>query len=107
MIRRPPRSTLFPYTTLFRSRFEVCRDFIASGSGDSGQPAHQTNQAGAYISRREEKTGSHHQALKLRSESTSSGRIKFDLNNRYIGVRALLVSGVVLPARATAETGSV
>src|SRR5256885_12621758 len=25
MIRRPPRSTLFPYTTLFRSRFsEVC-----------------------------------------------------------------------------------
>src|SRR2546426_7079333 len=23
MIRRPPRSTLFPYTTLFRSRFQV------------------------------------------------------------------------------------
>src|SRR5256884_5320539 len=23
MIRRPPRSTLFPYTTLFRSKFEV------------------------------------------------------------------------------------
>src|SRR2546430_10641293 len=26
MIRRPPRSTLFPYTTLFRSRGEVSRD---------------------------------------------------------------------------------
>src|SRR5258708_11487074 len=25
MIRRPPRSTLFPYTTLFRSRYEVGR----------------------------------------------------------------------------------
>src|SRR5256885_3856531 len=25
MIRRPPRSTLFPYTTLFRSRFLVIR----------------------------------------------------------------------------------
>src|SRR2546428_2065259 len=25
MIRRPPRSTLFPYTTLFRSRSEVAR----------------------------------------------------------------------------------
>src|SRR3712207_7976888 len=25
MIRRPPRSTLFPYTTLFRSRFDVAR----------------------------------------------------------------------------------
>src|SRR5256885_550881 len=29
MIRRPPRSTLFPYTTLFRSNTEV--DLIASG----------------------------------------------------------------------------
>src|SRR3712207_7001134 len=26
MIRRPPRSTLFPYTTLFRSRPEAGRD---------------------------------------------------------------------------------
>src|SRR2546422_3025075 len=25
MIRRPPRSTLFPYTTLFRSLFENCQ----------------------------------------------------------------------------------
>src|SRR5437016_6970286 len=25
MIRRPPRSTLFPYTTLFRSRFAIPR----------------------------------------------------------------------------------
>src|SRR5256885_4154444 len=28
MIRRPPRSTLFPYTTLFRSQF--CREFSAT-----------------------------------------------------------------------------
>src|SRR3989449_8044307 len=40
MIRRPPRSTLFPYTTLFRSRL------LAPGSSDvavtpdvAGQPA--------------------------------------------------------------------
>src|SRR5690348_17692686 len=26
MIRRPPRSTLFPYTTLFRSRRELLRE---------------------------------------------------------------------------------
>src|SRR5256885_12121486 len=32
MIRRPPRSTLFPYTTLFRSfPFEAAREFAASG----------------------------------------------------------------------------
>src|SRR2546429_6469955 len=24
MIRRPPRSTLFPYTTLFRSKLRIC-----------------------------------------------------------------------------------
>src|SRR2546425_7137643 len=26
MIRRPPRSTLFPYTTLFRSKIDECHD---------------------------------------------------------------------------------
>src|SRR3989442_5126164 len=26
MIRRPPRSTLFPYTTLFRSQIKECQD---------------------------------------------------------------------------------
>src|SRR2546427_4333767 len=29
MIRRPPRSTLFPYTTLFRSRDQVARRAVA------------------------------------------------------------------------------
>src|SRR2546425_5793736 len=32
MIRRPPRSTLFPYTTLFRSEREPCR--FPHGIGD-------------------------------------------------------------------------
>src|SRR3712207_8102413 len=35
MIRRPPRSTLFPYTTLFRS---VQRQFDFRGRTLSGQP---------------------------------------------------------------------
>src|SRR5437870_10429274 len=39
MLRRPPRSTLFPYTTLFRS----CADFVAycvdrTGNGDRKVP---------------------------------------------------------------------
>src|SRR5258706_9653861 len=33
MIRRPPRSTLFPYTTLFRSTFQSSGNFIALTSG--------------------------------------------------------------------------
>src|SRR3546814_9675077 len=38
MIRRPPRSTrtdtLFPYTTLFRSRFSPCHQVTATGLGE-------------------------------------------------------------------------
>src|SRR2546425_7078421 len=33
MIRRPPRSTLFPYTTLFRSRVHGLRDREAEDCG--------------------------------------------------------------------------
>src|SRR5690348_17682506 len=29
MVRRPPRSTLFPYTTLFRSEEQLRRDLVA------------------------------------------------------------------------------
>src|SRR2546427_8380217 len=35
MIRRPPRSTLFPYTTLFRSRAVECQE-QARGRGHRG-----------------------------------------------------------------------
>src|SRR3712207_6973358 len=33
MIRRPPRSTLFPYTTLFRSRARVAQRDAHAGAG--------------------------------------------------------------------------
>src|SRR2546428_11531069 len=36
MIRRPPRSTLFPYTTLFRSVLLVASDFGIHRSTDGG-----------------------------------------------------------------------
>src|SRR5258708_31493942 len=38
MIRRPPRSTLFPYTTLFRSPFPGCR---ARGHRGGGRSVHR------------------------------------------------------------------
>src|SRR3712207_8056330 len=38
MIRRPPRSTLFPYTTLFRSRLDARR--IVSAVYHDGHPPH-------------------------------------------------------------------
>src|ERR1041384_3610657 len=37
MIRRPPRSTLFPYTTLFRSQGLLARFFARIGSEESYQ----------------------------------------------------------------------
>src|SRR2546427_5392131 len=38
MIRRPPRSTLFPYTTLFRSRIRLAResDLVGKSLAESG-----------------------------------------------------------------------
>src|SRR2546426_5696702 len=37
MIRRPPRSTLFPYTTLFRSRGDAPRERLVPGrAGGNG-----------------------------------------------------------------------
>src|SRR3712207_7091319 len=41
MIRRPPRSTLFPYTTLFRSRERLVNVIHQHGRGD-----HQEKRAG-------------------------------------------------------------
>src|SRR3712207_7706119 len=38
MIRRPPRSTLFPYTTLFRS--EVAQERVGAPGEDVGHPLH-------------------------------------------------------------------
>src|SRR5690554_7706365 len=44
MIRRPPRSTLFPYTTLFRSQAERQHrridDAVAAEDDDPGEGAH-------------------------------------------------------------------
>src|SRR2546427_12061786 len=39
MIRRPPRSTLFPYTTLFRGRHGEVPRPEHSGEADVAQPA--------------------------------------------------------------------
>src|SRR3712207_6938408 len=49
MIRRPPRSTLFPYTTLFRSGFRVVissrfADIFRGNSGKAGLLAAQVAQ---------------------------------------------------------------
>src|SRR5690348_17988284 len=49
MIRRPPRSTLFPYTTLFRSRDDV--DRIGQVGGDT----HRTRDGAHHVIRRNQR----------------------------------------------------
>src|SRR2546426_6784414 len=41
MIRRPPRSTLFPYTTLFRSHDALARLHTVLAANSRGQRAHE------------------------------------------------------------------
>src|SRR3712207_8719511 len=48
MIRRPPRSTLFPYTTLFRSQGDGGGDLgVGGGAGDDGGRGDRRAGAGA------------------------------------------------------------
>src|SRR3712207_7731547 len=42
MIRRPPRSTLFPYTTLFRSTDAGRRVYLAAEPDPAGEPLGRT-----------------------------------------------------------------
>src|SRR5256884_6743625 len=57
MIRRPPRSTLFPYTTLFRSAYkwvERYRQLGMDGLQERSRRPHGNNQAISYAQRRSE-----------------------------------------------------
>src|SRR2546430_13050646 len=75
MIRRPPRSTLFPYTTLFRSAEpggEPAAD-AARGPGDDRDPAHEREQG----RRSEEHTS------ELQSQSNLVCRLLLEKKNNY------------------------
>src|SRR2546427_8492122 len=59
MIRRPPRSTLFPYTTLFRSAWTVAQDTMGFVPGQDGaasgsvvaESGESQRRAGVHVSR--------------------------------------------------------
>src|SRR3989449_1146606 len=74
MIRRPPRSTLFPYTTLFRSR---ARERVDSGrvAPGTGAPARGPHRPGTALPVRHARSGGgegHRVALQGRSEEHTS-----------------------------------
>src|SRR5947209_15414761 len=75
MIRRPPRSTLFPYTTLFRS--DALRDRAVSLSDGTAGTAHGAGEAGELLV---------HTARGMRSEEHTS---EFQ-SRQYLVCRLLL-----------------
>src|SRR3712207_7320119 len=65
MIRRPPRSTLFPYTTLFRSEMDVAllERVTTVGWADAGPVADLgcgTGRTGAWLDRKSTRLNSSH-----------------------------------------------
>src|SRR3712207_7421366 len=101
MIRRPPRSTLFPYTTLFRSILDnmaykifyeqqsyETAEYIARNLGHKSGFAHSMSEHGEY-----ESTGESEQAIYLltRSEEHTS-----ELQSRqYLVCRLLLEQTII------------
>src|SRR5688572_31754121 len=93
MIRRPPRSTLFPYTTLFRSR--AARDAPRGGDGrrdprDSATGArarHRPRQHGGLLAAllRRRRTRSEEHTSELQSQSNLVCRLLLEKkkNNTY------------------------
>src|SRR5256885_8920812 len=61
MIRRPPRSTLFPYTTLFRSELRVQKvgGEVGHDHGDGGQQHHSLDHRVITLRDRREQPQSH------------------------------------------------
>src|SRR5256885_11635358 len=49
MIRRPPRSTLFPYTTLFRSVEAETAVQLGNRDAEQAKPAHLLNDGGRVL----------------------------------------------------------
>src|SRR5260370_9164652 len=86
MIRRPPRSTLFPYTTLFRSR-GVGRRRVAGRLGDQAVFFDQPRRRGQFAERSEEHTSELQSHLNLVSRLLLEKKQCHDFNDAPQSVR--------------------
>src|SRR5437879_11533632 len=62
MIRRPPRSTLFPYTTLFRSNPDYSPIWVETGTDGSGAMIDPNGQP-PYVDRKSTRLNSSHRCI--------------------------------------------
>src|SRR5947208_10543668 len=63
MIRRPPRSTLFPYTTLFRSRVPARRALPVLRLRGVREPDHPEHAVDRHVDRKSTRLNSSHQII--------------------------------------------
>src|SRR2546422_8594745 len=94
MIRRPPRSTLFPYTTLFRSRLAVQR--------------HANPPAGEFHSQRVPFIRRHRgiDVLQRSEEHTSELQSRLHLVCRLLLEKKKIIEGVLMIAHITLLNGT-
>src|SRR2546430_17491641 len=78
MIRRPPRSTLFPYTTLFRSH-------LGPGVHAPPVPAQEIDEAGARADREQELPGADRKSTRLNSSHSQISYAVFCLKKKRRG----------------------
>src|SRR2546430_11805493 len=89
MIRRPPRSTLFPYTTLFRSR--ALRG--PAGSHERLEPLNPPAHRARLKARSEEHTS------ELQSQSNLVCRLLLEKKNDHTSHPAVLASSTTRPTK--------
>src|SRR2546422_3696451 len=97
MIRRPPRSTLFPYTTLFRSAppddalgvldgdlaLPLLHEHDRGGHGDHEQHDHEKDEE-PQLARRDERVGGHDGRRQRSEEHTSELQSRLHLVCRLL-----------------------
>src|SRR5258708_27010969 len=95
MIRRPPRSTLFPYTTLFRSQGAIL-DVVESPEGPEGEESIGTVHHVAWRARRRDRKStrlnSSHQIISyavfcLKKKKSEINRLKYVLTQSIESTR--------------------
>src|SRR2546430_10923909 len=63
MIRRPPRSTLFPYTTLFRSARKIMQNAIRADAANDGRGIGENLSRGGCRDRKSTRLNSSHSQI--------------------------------------------
>src|SRR2546430_17323726 len=114
MIRRPPRSTLFPYTTLFRSdRRHRPRDERALRHRRPEAPACGFKRGGRAASDFVESLGAHYRPSRSRSPRDGDARVHFHLlaqaatEGCALGRVGALMRGAYLNAQARELLGTI